>query len=344
MNNGPVSLDLLGWNKHNKTNLQLPNGQAVSRVVVEHRGAYELLGPNGALEAVLDSAARERAHAPTDYPAVGDWVVHTLDPIDNRRVAIVEVLARHSMITRRATGTAPLPQVVGANIDTLAIVTSPDQDLDEHLVERYLVTAVGGGASPVLVINKTDLGNGDAIRSLLTRRGVKQEILMVSAKTGEGMSALQGLLAGGATVAFTGASGVGKSTLVNYLVGDSVLATGSVNDEGAGRHTTGRRELLVAGGGALIDTPGLRELQLWDGEGLDEVFSDVARFATRCKFVDCSHRDEPDCGVADACAEGGLDPDRLASYLDLCHELSELGEEIEEYERTRRRRRDARRG
>jgi len=128
------------------------------------------------------------------------------------------------------------------------------------------------------------------------------------------------------------------------LVGDSVLATGSVNDEGAGRHTTVRRELLVAEGGALIDTPGLRELQLWDGEGLDEVFSDIARFATRCKFVDCTHRDEPDCGVADARTEGDLDPDRLASYLDLCHELSELGEEIEEYERTRRRRRDARRG
>lgn len=343
MNSSPVSLDLLGWQRRNSGDLQLPVGQVISRVVVEHRGAYELLGPHGWCEAALDSVARERADEPTDYPAVGDWVVHTVEPIDNRRVAIVEVLPRHSMVTRRASGAAPLPQVVGANIDILAIVTSPDQDLDEHLIERYLVTAIGGGASAVLVINKTDLGDGDAIRGRLTSRGVEQQILMVSAKTGDGMSALANLLAGGATVAFTGASGVGKSTLVNRLVGDSVLATGAVDDEGAGRHTTVRRELLVAGGGVLIDTPGLRELQLWNGKGLDQVFSDVVRFAVRCKFADCSHRDEPDCGVVGARVRGDLDPDRLASYLELCHELSELEEEIDEYQRTRRRRRDARR-
>ena len=343
MDSNSVSLDLLGWNKHNREDPQLSEGQGISRVVVEHRGAYELLGPRGSNEAVLDSVVRGQADEPTDYPAVGDWVIHSLEPIDNRRVAIVEVLPRRSMIARRASGAAPLPQIVGANIDTLAIVTSPDQDLDEHLIERYLVTAIGGGTSPVLIVNKIDLGDGGVIRDRLIRRGIEHPILMTSAETGDGMDALASLLLGGATVAFTGASGVGKSTIVNRLVGDAVLATGSVSNEGSGRHTTIRRELLVAGGGALIDTPGLRELQLWNGEGLDQVFTDIARFAVRCKFADCSHRDEPDCEVTGALKDGDIDPDRLTSYLDLCHELSELAEEIEEYERTRRRRRDARR-
>ena len=343
MNDNSVSLESLGWTKQNREGLQLANGHGVSRVVVEHRGAYELLGPHGSREAVLDSATRDQADEPMDYPAVGDWVVHSLEPIDNRRVAIVEILPRHSVITRRASGAAPLPQVVGANIDTLVIVTSSDQDVDEHLIERYLVTAIGGGASPVIAVNKTDLGDGDAIRERLIRRGVEHPILMISAITGDGMSALADLLVNGTTLAFTGPSGVGKSTLVNLLVGDSILATAAVSEEGSGRHTTVRREMLVAGGGVLIDTPGLREVQLWNGDGLDEVFSDVARLAIQCKFANCSHRDEPDCGVLDALARGDLNPSRLASYIDLCHELSELADEINEYQRTRRRQRDARR-
>ena len=148
MSNTDVSLELLGWIKQGASYPDLTDNQGISRVVVEHRGAYEILGPSGAHEAILETASREEADDPTDYPAVGDWVIHTLHAIDNRRVGIVEILPRRSRVLRRASGAAPVPQVVGANIDVLAIVVSADQPLDEHLIERYLVCLLYTSPSP----------------------------------------------------------------------------------------------------------------------------------------------------------------------------------------------------
>ena len=335
-------LELLGWSRQGITYPQLTDTQGISRVVVEHRGAYEILGPFGAHEAILETASRQVADDPTDYPAVGDWVIHTLEPIDNRRVGIIGVLPRRSRVLRRASGSAPVPQVVGANIDVLALVISVDQEIDEHLIERYLVTAEGGNTSPVIVINKSDLGGAEEVRDKLEQRGIRCPIYLVSAKNEKPHPQLVELLNQGSTVAVTGSSGVGKSTLVNQMVGDVVLATGAVTSEGSGRHTTVRRELLLAQGGVLIDTPGLREVQIWEDLGLETVFHEIAAAATKCKFADCTHRDEPDCAVKQATADGGIDPNRLASYLALCQELSDLTDEIDEYQRSQRRRRDAR--
>ena len=342
MNNVGTPLDLLGWTRQGTTHPDLGEDQGISRVVVEHRGAYELLGPSGSHDAILETSSREQAHDPTDYPAVGDWVIHTLHPIDNRRVGITEVLPRRSRVLRRASGAAPVPQVVGANIDILCVVVSTDQELDEHLIERYLVTAEGGGVSPVVIVNKSDLGGAQEIREQLVERGVQCPILVTNAHKGEELNEVVKLLDGGATLAVTGASGVGKSTLVNQLVGDPMLVTGSVDREGSGRHTTVRRELLVAEHGVVIDTPGLREVQIWDDAGLDDVFNEIAEVALNCKFTDCSHRDEPECAVTAACNNNQINADRLLSYLALCHEVQELSDEIEEYQRSQRRRRDSR--
>ena len=342
MSSEKTPLDFLGWGRQGRAYPPLKENEGIGRIVVEHRGAYELMGPSGSYEAVLATSSREQADDPTDYPAVGDWVVHTLSPIDNRRLGILTVLPRRSQVLRRASGSAPVPQVVGANIDALGIVLSTDQEIDEHLIERYLVTAEGGGVSPAIIINKSDLGGGEEIRELLIQRGVQYPILLTNAHRGEQLGEVVKLLDGGATLALTGASGVGKSTLVNQLVGDSVLATGSVDSDGSGRHTTVRRELLVATPGVVIDTPGLREVQIWDDAGLDAVFNEIADVAVNCKFTDCSHRDEPGCAVTVACDDKRISSDRLVSYLALCHEVHELSDEIEDYQRTQRRRRDSR--
>ena len=340
---GPaVTLEELGWTAHHDGAPLLEPGTGRSRVVVEHRGAYELLGPHGHLKAAVDPQLRSAAQDDRDFPAVGDWVVHSLKAHHDRRVLISVIEERSSAVLRRAPGHEPIPQVVAANLDVLCVVTAPDEDFNERRLERYLVAALGSGARPLIIVNKMDLVQ-EFDQTRLGALAGSVDIAAMSAQTGQGLDALRSLLAQHLTLAFTGSSGVGKSSIVNRLLGDDVLETGEVRNDGKGRHTTIRRQLLlVPGGGVVIDTPGLRELRLWDDGGLELAFPEVTALAADCRFSDCRHDGEPGCAVKAAVAAKRLSSDRVIAHRDLQNELDELEDDLEEHERVTRRRRDAR--
>ncbi len=341
MTHGAVTLDRLGWGARHEAVPSLAEGTGLSRVAIEHRGAYTLLGPHGELEASVDPTLRDAAEDDRDFPTVGDWVQHSLVELDDRRVSITAILPRRSAVVRRAPGHEPVPQLVAANVDVLGIVTSPDEDLNERRLERYLVTALGSGARPLLILNKIDLLSPGGSAPGLDVGGA--DVLITSAVSGEGFDRLEAMLRAGVTLAFTGSSGVGKSSIVNRLLGDDVLETADVRRDGRGRHTTVRRELLLApGGGVLIDTPGLREIRLWDDGGLDLAFPEIVAAAEECRFDDCRHMREPGCAVRDGIESGTISVERHAAYVELESELFELAEERDDHERRRRRRRDAR--
>jgi ribosome biogenesis GTPase / thiamine phosphate phosphatase len=308
----------LGWNVERKVQLELltsGDGDAAlvaARVAVEHRGAYGLLGCD------VD-AARPAGRLRQDgdvWPAVGDWVAVARAPGGGDGV-IHHVLPRASVLERKRPG-ANQAQVVAANVDVVFAVTTAERPPNLRRVERTLALIAAGGARPAVILNKVDLAR-DAAADLhvLTAVSGGAPCLATSAATGAGIDALRALLPPGATGAMLGPSGAGKSSLVNALLGADRLATGVVRlTDAKGRHTTTRRELLeLPGGGCLIDTPGMRELGLWDaGEGIDRAFGEVAELAAACRYRDCQHRGEPGCAVAAALDSGALDAARFASF------------------------------
>ena len=310
----------LGWNVERKVQLELLGRDAAlvaARVAVEHRGAYGLLGCDGGDGAAGGAAAPGRAGA---WPAVGDWVAVAPAPGGG---VIHHVLPRTSLLERKRPG-ANQAQVVAANVDIVFAVTTAERPPNLRRVERTLALIAAGGARPAVVLNKVDLARDAAgdLRALAAVSG-GAPCLATSAATGAGIDALRALLPPGATGAMLGPSGAGKSSLVNALLGDDRLATGVVRlTDAKGRHTTTRRELLeLPGGGCLIDTPGMRELGLWDaGEGIERAFGDVAELAAACRFRDCRHRGEPGCAVAAALDSGALDAARFASFEKLRRE------------------------
>ena len=290
------------------------------RVVAEHRGRYQHVGRSG--PGTSELTGRLARAAPLDRPAVGDWVL--LDEAGR----IQQVLDRRTRLVRRAAGRTSAPQLVAANVDRVLVVTAPGGDFSARRVERYVAAIRDGGAAPFVALNKVDLApDPAALLAALAAAAPGVPVLPVSALTGEGMAALAALIPPGLTAALVGSSGVGKSTLLNALLGGAQQRTAPVRaSDGRGRHTTtGRSLLLVPDGGLVIDTPGMRLFGLWTGDrdgGLSAVFGEVEALAAGCRFADCSHASEPGCAVRRAIEEGDLDPARLEALRKLEREAA----------------------
>jgi ribosome biogenesis GTPase len=325
------SLTQFGWDtffqKHFEK-LKIP-GSVAARVISESKGSYQVYSQYGELTARISGKMRYRAGAENQYPVVGDWVM--IKPlVDEQKGIIHAVLPRKSKFSRKVAGERTEEQVVSANVDTIFIVSGLDGGRNFNLrrIERYITLARRSGATPVIVLNKVDLcpDVDVCIRNVETiATGIS--IHPVSAKERLGLDALRNYLTKGNTVAFLGSSGVGKSALINALLGVEKQDTAEVReDDRMGRHTTTKRELiLIPGSGMVIDTPGMREIQMWAGEeDLHSTFNDVEMLAKGCRFSDCSHNVDPGCAVRAAIENGDLDPARLESYRKLQNELTYL--------------------
>jgi ribosome biogenesis GTPase len=285
-----------------------------------------VLTEQGELRCDVAGRLYEESRSPADLPAVGDWVA-VAARADEAAGTIQAVLPRRTRFSRKTAWQAAEEQVLAANVDVVFIVSSLNEDLNLRRLERYLILGRESGAQPVVLLTKSDLAR-DPERAVAAVEGIASDVpvLTLSSRTGEGLDAVRSYLRPGVTAALLGSSGVGKSTLVNRLAGEELLDTQEIRDDGQGRHTTTRRELVQLPGGALvIDTPGMRELQLWVAdEALEETFDDVTSLFQHCRFSDCSHESEPGCAVKEALADGTLPQERWASYLKLEAELAAL--------------------
>jgi ribosome biogenesis GTPase len=324
----PGGLESLGWDAFFQDHfraLGLPDATP-GRVVSESKGSFRVAGADGEVTATVAGRLRYRAGEEERYPVVGDWVAVQPLPGEDRGI-LQAVLPRRSRFSRKAAGPRTEEQIVAANVDTVFIVNALDggRAFNVRRIERYLTLAWSSGAFPVLVLNKIDLcPDVPAFVERVEAVAAGVPVCPVSALEKTGLDALRDWLKPGETVAFLGSSGVGKSALINALLGEERLQTGEIRGrDHTGRHTTTRRELLLLpGGGVVIDTPGRRELQLWAGEDdLDGAFRDIEELARDCRFSDCRHAAEAGCAVKTAIDRGELDPARLASYRKLQKEL-----------------------
>ena len=321
------NLEILGWDKFFERHFQpyATDGYAAGRVALEYKHSYYVYTESGQVLGEIAGRLRHEALDRRDLPVVGDWVVIRSSP-ENDKVTIHAVLPRKSKFTRKMAGFRTEPQIVGSNIDTAFLITSLNEDFNPRRVERYLIVAWESGARPIIILSKSDLCDETEARMQETRAVVGDvPIHAVSVVKREGLDELAQYLKHGQTVALLGSSGVGKSTLINHWLGREYLRVQEIREhDGRGRHTTTHRELIILPqGGLVLDTPGMRELQLWDGQdGLHIAFADIETIAGRCYFSDCRHQDEPLCAIREALADGTLDAARFQSYTKLQRELT----------------------
>ena len=308
----------------------------VGRVGRVDRGECDVFTEDDLVRVASDSVRAQADLA----PATGDWVLITTDP--DIGPVIGQIVPRRTAIVRRDPSEHVIEQTIVANVDVVAVVHGLDQDVNPARIERFLVLAQDSGAQPVVVLTKSDLVSASVAEAAREAADLGDDVavLVTSAESGQGLEDLRALLAGNQTLVLIGPSGAGKSRLVNALAGQDLQAIGAVRESDAkGRHTTTTRELIpLAGGGVLIDTPGIRAVGVWNADvAIDRVFADVSEVAEQCKFRDCTHRMEPGCAVRAAVDAGTLDPNRVDRYATLWSEIADQAEEAEERRRKRSR-------
>ncbi len=299
-----------------------------ARVSRQDRHRYQLLSGTGPRAGEVSARfVTDHSDDPAQFPAVGDWVIVSPRPA-SELVTIHRVLPRASSFSRKVAGATTREQVVAANIDTVFLVSGLDNDFNLRRIERYVTLAWNSGATPVVVLNKADLVSDIPEKiAAVSKVAIGIDVIAVSTMTDSGTEPLSPYLVPGKTVALLGSSGVGKSSIVNHILGKNSLQTTAVReDDSRGRHTTTFRELFITPGGTLlVDTPGMRELQLWaEEEDVQQTFAEIEELATQCRFADCAHESEPGCAIQQAIEDGRIDPARFASYLKLMREVAFL--------------------
>jgi ribosome biogenesis GTPase / thiamine phosphate phosphatase len=338
-----IDLEALGWDDQRSEEFEQyrADGLLPARVAVQHRGAWDVLAEAGQLRCDVPGRLAHEAATNAELPVVGDWVAVDSRPAEQAGT-IRAVLPRRTKFSRKTAWQAAEEQVLCANVDVVFVVTSLNEDFNLRRIERYLTLAWESGAQPVIVLTKADLHPKPEL-AVAEAESVAFGVPVhaVSVPRAQGLDEIRGHLRRGVTAVLLGSSGVGKSTLVNALAGNELLATQEIRGDGRGRHTTTRRQLvLLPDGGLVIDTPGLRELQLWEAEeGLEEAFEDVVELETQCRFSDCRHETEPGCAIQAALADGRLSAERWESFRKLERELEHLERRLDKRAQAEARRR-----
>jgi ribosome biogenesis GTPase / thiamine phosphate phosphatase len=322
-----MDLATLGWSDFFAEAFEPHSAQGLvpARVAIEFNRFFRVYAEQGELTVVSAGSLRHRASSRSELPSVGDWVGLRLQ---SHGGTIQSVLPRKSRFSRKVAGRVVEEQVVAANVDTVFLLSGLDNELNLRRVERYLIMAWESGAQPVILLNKSDLlDDVEYWVHEVEAIAAGAPVHAISSKFNQDLDVVRSYVHPGETIALLGSSGVGKTTLINRLLGEERFDTQEVRlTDSKGRHTTTHRQLiLLPQGGLLMDTPGMRELQLWDADGgANQSFADVEELEAQCRFSNCSHENEPGCAVRDALEDGRLDPDRLENYFKIQHELDRL--------------------